>query len=856
MRTRFLLILVAVLIVCLGYWFSPSLESPKLSDLTAQAESFYAEGSHEESLAIYRRVESRALEEGDARTALSSRAQQGVCLKMLERNSEARSLLESVLVEAREREYSRIEGLSLGNLARIESLEGRVDESLEYMTQLVNFSMAHGDARTEILTREQIAVFLERLGRHEESLTAFSEALARHEQFDLGEDGRRDALLRQKGWVLFRLGDDFGASLVWGEAAPAPTTLARRAQQLSVLGLHVEASETALAASLLFEEETPRRDGARDDALALSLSEMLLSGQLEACRKELDVLLAQGGDVVSRAPLELVYARLDLKESRFEAAAVRARAARLGFEDSPRAQEAGWIEAVALSKGGAPEEALEVLKRLPDSLARTVLYGWILAKGPDHERLSSELLPLLNVEQCSGEDLSVSTLRRLCPEPLPSLAWLSLHLALVDADQLQARKLNSVAGAVLSAGISGALGWQAIETLERLTGRWSGELGLGIGARVNGWLDGQLAPDEAIIAVVPGLDASYLVLLTSSQGGAVFGLPSAGALHAGALAVVETLRSGRLTSVAQAAHSLFTQIFSTAALEDLAGRTRWWLLLPDELTSVPPAMWVTQPPVPNAPVAWLIRNHELSLMPLVLPDGLVSRKSVDERSDGEGLVGGAGFGGSDWVRLGEPAMDQEALSWAAAFALSTYGASALNAGALRDSTAPDYSGSECTVGTALEELGSADVVELSVPGFGGGRLAGLLLAPDPDLARVDEAAGFLSWRRIAESSLKAGVILDRTRFDPGLAQHGAALAASAWLSAGVKQVLMTRWPLPEPVRASMIGLVERGADGSRSLAQLIGEAQRFFLDGAEKAGVVDRTYPLFWAGWLPFDAGP
>jgi tetratricopeptide (TPR) repeat protein len=856
LRVRVFLVLAAILVVCAGYWFSPPLDGVKFSDLTTQAEEFYAAGSYQESLKAYQRAESRALEDGEARAALSSRAQRGVCLKMLERNDEARSLMESVLIAAREMEDARIEGLALGNLARIESLEGRVDESLDYMNQLVSFSMAHNDARTEILTREQTAVFLERVGRYEEALAAFNEALERHGQLDLGEDDRRDALLRQKGWTLLRLGDDFGASLVWAEAAPAPTTLARRAQQLSMLGLHTEAAETALAASLLFEEETPRRDDARDEALALSLSELLLSGQLEACQKELDALLAQDGDVVSRAPLELVYARLDLTEGRFEVAAVRARAARLGFEDSPRAQEAGWIETVALLGAGDQEQALAVLKGLPDSLAHTVLYGWILTKAPDRKRLSSELLPLLDAERCSGKDLSVSALRRLCPVPLPSLAWLSLHLALVDADQLRERKLDSVADAVLSAGISGALRWQAIETLERLTGRWSGSMRLDNSSRVDGWLDGQLASDEAVIAVVPGLNASYLVVLTSGQGGAVFGLPSADILHASTLAVVETLRSGRLTDVAQAAHSLFAQLFNTPALEDLAGRTRWWLLLPDELTSVPPAMWVTQPPVPNAPVAWLIRDHELSLMPLVLSEGLMPQKAVGGHPEGEGAAASSRFGGSDWVRLGEPAIDQGALAWAAAFAQGTYGDSALNPGTLRDSKAPVYSRAECTVAVALEHLESADVVELSLPGFGGGRLAGLLFAPDPGISRVDAAAGFLSWRRIAESELSADVILDRTRFDPSSTQYGAALAASAWLVAGVQQVLMTRWPLPEPVRDSMIGLVERGADGSRSLAQLIGEAQRFFLNGAEKAGIIDRTYPLFWAGWLPFDAGP
>ena len=145
---------------------------------------------------------------------------------------EARALLEPVLATAREMGEIRIEGLALGNLARVESIAGNVDVALDYMDQLVGFSVEHPDERTEILTREQMAVLLERLGRYKEALRCFDEALERNQLLDLGADDRRDALLRQKGWTLVQLGDDFGAIAAWAAASPAPviSTLSPRSR--------------------------------------------------------------------------------------------------------------------------------------------------------------------------------------------------------------------------------------------------------------------------------------------------------------------------------------------------------------------------------------------------------------------------------------------------------------------------------------------------------------------------------------------------------------------------------------------------------------------------------------------------
>ncbi len=843
--------LVVVLVLALGaglwWWSSSASDDPaaRRAALEGDAQAAYDAGDHEASAAAWLRIEELAREAGDEAGVVAARAQRGVCLKMLDRIDEARALMEPALARARALGLARVEGLALGNMARIESMSDDLEAALGYLDELVAFSVEHADERTEILTREQAAVLVDRLGRPEEAVRRFDEALARQAVLDLGDDDRTAALHRQKGAALLRLGDDLGALAAWDAGGDAATTLANRAQQLALLGLHAEAAETALAAARAFEGEADRRDGARDQALALSFGELLLSGQLEACRRELDAVLAGADDPVSRAPFELVAARLELTEGDAPAAAELARSARTAAADELLAQQAGWIEAVALVKSARPDEALDVLAALPDSLARTVLHGWLLDVVPDTSATAAELLPRLDPATDDADDASLSVLRRTCPEPLPGPAWLALHLALSDADRLRAIGQDAAADARLDDGIVAALRWQASETLEAVLGRRPDAALVDSEERVRGWLAGGLPPEEAVVAVLPGVRHSYLVIFTSDLGGTTFGLPPGASLLGATEAVVDAMRGGRLDAVAHASHDLYTKLLDERALADLEGRTLWTLLLPDELTGVPPGMWVTRR-WSGGPVAWLLRDHDVRLMPYVAPEGLGER----------GLAPAAPAGDGRWARFGEPALDVDELSLAAAAARGAFGSGALATGTLRSGEPEPVRGDACTTAAVLDALRDAAVVELSVPGVGGDRLGGLLLAPDASAPRGDAAAGLLPWRRLAGSPIGADVVLDRTRFDPSDVRHGAAHAAAALVAGGARQVLLTRWPLPDTLRDGMLERLQAGADGSRPLWSLIGHAQRLFVAGAEGEGLVDRTHPLFWAGWLPFDVGP
>jgi len=836
-----------VLVAALAAWFWLPLGGdllPELEVLLKRAEGLDAVGDHEQSAELFGRVAELADAAGDERRAVAARAQRAVCLKMLGRTSESRALLEPALARARALGDARTEGLALGNLARVESMEGNIELALDYLDELVALTQAQGDERTEILSREQAAVVVERLGRPAEALERFEAALARQAVLDLGEDDRTDALQRQKAWAQVLVGDDLGARESWSRAEVSAAALANQARQFSLAGRHAEGAETALVAAQTYDKEGGGQQAGRDRALELSLSELLRSGQHAACEQELATVLEHVQSDGLRAALDLIAARLALATGKPNEAAERARAARLGFGEHERAQEAGWIEAVSLVKSARPDEGLELLHTLPDSWARTILLGWMYALEAPESSLALEALPRLDPDAGFAHDGTLRTLRDTCPEPLPSLAWLTLHLALSDADRIRGNGQAAVADARVDDGLVDALRWQAAEARARLTGRTldASAAALDIEPRLRRWIAKDLPDDQAVLAVLPGQRLSYLLIFTSDLGGTTFGIPPGPILHGKAVDTAKALKGGGLADVVQASHELFKTLFDERALEDIQGRRRLSMIWPDELMAIPPAMYVSVRPTGPGPVAWLLRDHDVALMPYVTEEPLVTTE-----------------GASPWLEIGGATLDAPALGLARERTASVYGESVLGSESPRRSgAAADTSrvGAAATVAALAQAVGQDGLVELSTPAFGGGRLGGLFLGPDPDAPRGDARAGFLPWHRLAELPGRASLILSRTRFDPSDTRYGAAYAATAAFDGGATRLVLTRWPMPSSIRDGMLGLVEQGWAATNDLVGLVNQAQRLVVASAERAGQLDRTHPRMWAGWLPSDAGP
>ena len=836
MKSALALVLLVALALLAWQWTRTAAPGESIDELVGQAESFYDANDHDSSAEIYRRAAAVARAEGDLRRATALEAQSGVCLKMAGRTGEAREALLPALEAARGFDDARTEGLALGNLARVEALDGNFELALDYLQQLAALAERIDDPRLEVQTLEQVAMVSLDLGDAEGALATLDRALEANAANVGGEDDRRDALLRQQASVQVQLVDDEGAVASWNAATPAPAAMANQALLLSELELHEAAATLARAAAHQFDEEGPTRRRERDDALLLSISEDLRAGERARCRERLDAVLQSGADARALAPFHVIEGRLALTEGRADEAADVLQAAAQAFDDESRAEPVLWLAAVARGVAGQLDQGRALLDPLPPSLARCVVLGWLHREQPPATGLALDLLPEL-ARAAPGDDRSLTVLERNCPVPLPSLAWLALHHHLADADRLRSSGRGELAEEWLRRGADAALTWQWLEARRRLAGRWPEG---GVPAHTAAWItaatQGHLPDDEALIAVLPSSLLSYEILCTSSLGATSFGVPAEAELASLVGGIAAALHAGDRDAVAAPAHKLYEALFGLRARIDLADRSRWTLLLPDVLAAAPPALWVTGDVLPGQPASWLVRERLLRL----LPHAPTRAPAAAPLSVGS------------WLRAGEPSLDPDRSALVVPALRQRYGDSILQPGALRR-VPGDGADEGVLTGAALTASGlevaaaGMSVLELSVPGLGGGRLAGLLLSPDPLARRGDERAGVLPWFRLGELRLPPVVILDRTRFDPTDREHGMASAAAAVLAGSTDWAMLSRWPLPPAARARLLAGFALGLSSGADPATALVLAQRTWLDEATATGRDDLENPRSWA---------
>jgi hypothetical protein len=822
-------LLLAAAVGCSQWDDAPS---TSIEELVSRAETLYDRNDHDSSAALYARAAELAREAGDERMATAYDAQQGVCLKMADRPAEARVLLEPALEAARAFGDQRTEGLALGNLARVEGMQGNHELAIDYMEQLAALALQIEDPRLGVQTLEQAAMLSLTLGDTASALERIDRALVLNES-NLEQDDRCDALLRQRAAVQVRMGDHEGAVGSWGDAAPAPAAMANQALLLADLGLHEAAGDLALEASLGFEEAGAVRRPERDEALLLSLSEHLRAGKLEQVGQRLTSVLSSPAEPAVLARFELLSGRLALRESRAADAVDALSRARADLGESPEAEVAAWLETVALALDGRPDDADALLAEQPDSLARTVLRAWLHADRPPAQGLAVDLMPQLGEGRVPERDASLEVLLRSCPVILPSLAWSTLHHHLADADRLRQAGRDDMADGLIRRGVASCLRWQYLETRRRLLGAWPEG---GVPAEAGAWIDAHVAGDmpsqEGLVVIVPGELLSYQVICTSSLGATTFGLASRGDLATQAGRVSSALRSSDRDGVALPSAALFAALFSERARIDLADRALWTLVLPDELAAVPPAMWVVGDVRPDQPVSWLVRERVLRL----LPHAPAARSPAVAR-DG-------------WTQMGEPAFDPRRSALVVPALVQRYGDDVLDPGTLRQPTGDGelerWQGEQATAARLEQASASCLVLEASVTALGGGRLAGLLVSPDELAARGDARAGVVPWHRVAELELPPVLILDRSRFDPG-SSDGMALAAAA--TARAEWTLLSRWPLPVPVRERQLQTVAEALAQELDPASALASAQRAWLAAADRSGRVDLANPRLWAAF-------
>ncbi len=810
--------------------------------LVAQAQESYGENDHETSAELYRQAASLAREAGDERRAVALTAQRAVCLKFLGRTDEAREALIPTLASARELDDRRTEGLALGNLVRIEGLAGNDEVALGYLDELAALADRIDDPRLEVQTLEQAAMLALDLGHLQLALDRIDTALERNAP-NVGEDDRREALIRQRAVVSARQRDDEGALISWAAAPAVGASLANQALLFADLGLHGKASEAGAAAMVLFAEEGELRSKERDQALYLHLAEALSAGELDAVEPQLDAILSSTESMEATAPFRLLRGRLLLARGQPTEAQVSLDLARTGLGDDLAATTAALLSAVARGLAGATSEAHEVLDSLPAGPPRALVRGWLMAEVAPTHTLAMERLGGLDTSGVIGQFGELQSLRRACPVPLPSLAWIALHHHLSDADRQRGAGRVTEADRLVQDGVALSLRWQLLERQALVRGGWpEPEVSANAFQRIDDWVAGRLSLDEALIAVIPDARLSYLVICTAQLGATSLGLPPAHDLAARGLDVALALKSGDEMAVAQAGWRLHQSLFGRRALEDLAGHSRWALILPESLSSVPPALLVSAEPQAGEPVDWLVLSHVSRLLPHAPLFG-ADAADPDEKQDGAR---------KGWLRFGEPTNPGSASAFTLAQLAQRYGEAALSTSRLRPGAAGEaqVSGQQATASHLRQVVGQVAALELSVPALGGGRLGGLVLSPDVSAALGDEQAGFMPWHRLADLDLPPLLVIDRCRFDPGDTTWGVGYAGACAAAGGARWLAATRWPMPGPVREGLLGaLAAAVADGvppDLALASL----QRGFIASARASSRKDLAHPRSWASLI------
>ncbi|MFT7465089.1 MAG: hypothetical protein ACI9EF_003452, partial [Pseudohongiellaceae bacterium] len=793
-----------------------AIDSSAWDALVAQAENAYGKNDHETSAELYRKAAQLAGEAGDERRAVALTAQRAVCLKFLGRTDEAREALVPTLARARELGDLRTEGLALGNLVRVEGLAGNDALALSYLDELAELAERIEDPRLEVQTLEQAAMLALDLGQFELALARIDTALE-HNAANEEEDDRRDALMRQRAAISVRRRDDEGALAAWAAAPAVGASLANRALLLSELGLHQDASEVAAGAAVLFDAEGELRQAERDQALFLHLSEAVSAGQVDDVQKQLDAIFASAASARVSAPFRFVEGRLLLARGDAAQALLSLEQAREGFADDPVANTAALLAAVAEGLSGDLDGAHARLDVLAASPSRAVVRGWLMAEVSPSSTLSMERMPGLIERGGAGTYRELLSLRRACPVPLPSLAWIALHHSLADADRLRGAGRGEQADQLVRDGATLSLRWQLLERQGACRGDWpSADVTASAFARIDDWVAGRLSDDEAIVVVVSDTRLSYLLLCTSLWGATTFGLPPSKDLASRGEDIAQALKGGDTLAVAQAGRRLHQTLFGSKALEDLADHSRWALVLPESLASVPPALLVSADIKEGQPVSWQVLSHVLRLLPHAPLFDAAASAAEDRRG---------------WLRFGEPLIVDQATAFTTTQLGLRYGAGALSTGPLRPGQ-PDtakVAGAAATASALRDAAAQVAALELSVPAFGGGRLGGLLLSPDAAADFGDEQVGFMPWHRLIDLDLPPLVVFDRSRFDPGDPTYGVNHAGACVLAGGAQWLASTRWPLPPQVRVSLLGALSQEVMSGLAADVALATLHRVFL---------------------------
>ncbi len=829
------------------------------NELVTEAETLHDAGNHAESAVLYRKASEEAAAAGDDVLALAYRAQSGVCLKKAGQTTEAFDIMEAALAEARERGVRRVEGLALGNLARLHDLEGRPEQGLALRDELVDFALEEGDERLAVWTLEQAAASALGLGDPAGAIARIDRALPYDANLESSEQ-RTAPLRRQRAWALVQQGDDEGATLAWEDVDQSGASMANRAQHLALLGMHIEAAEVAHAAAELLERDGAAAAGDRDRALLLWLGELIHSQQIEKADVALFQLLPNdenagaevGGDgrEVAEAPFRVMLARVAVSQGRFEDALTdldRARAvlereivepddvARLAavadqaFElDALRVTALVWLERY--------DDALGVLEAMSPSQARGALMAWLCSRHRDRAWTALNVLDELEPTP-AGLDGTVARLRKTLPFDFPTVGGALLDATLVDLARMREEAGEGVepAGAseLLARGVRLALIWQALEQIDEVTGLDPVPMFADI-ERIERWVAGDLAPGSAVVSLITGDGTSSLVMCVAGRPVTTFGISPPTRLQTLVGGALEGLRSLGVDGLAMEARTLTKEILPKPALEDLRDTTHVTFILPGAIGTYPPAAYVLEEPVPLQPVSWLAYRFVVSQLPHALAGGSGAATVDAERRE--------------WLRVGEPAVDTAAASFVTDYLETIYGDAALQPTRLRRAEdEPAITGADASATGLREALPHALALELSAPAFGGGRLGGVLLAPSEEAQFGDERGGFLPWHRWPDLPLPPVVIADRARFGPAPGQTPD-IAATA-LMARSQAVLLTRWPSPVEPELMLRRIIEN-LRGGLALGEAVTGAQRDFL--LLTRDDLSNHHPRNWAPWLAY----